>query len=104
MSTRRIIYSIAGAVLFLVFCYAVTWALSRDFAHEGADTPVAQRFALTWSWASPVINALHVEGPLGAAIGLGLPLLAYSALIFSVLTVIGIPRPTHHELQSNGSA
>jgi hypothetical protein len=92
MKAKRILFSIAGGALLFVLLVAITWSLSMNFPAEGADTPMARRVDVLWSWSFYVVDTLRIDGLLGTAFILGLPILAYSAIIFAVLSTIGIPR------------
>ena len=99
MKVQRILLSIAGGILLLVLFYAATWTLSDNFSAEGADTPIARQIAMTYSWVFFLAHSLNIHGlpqPVLAALITGIPMLAYSGLVFIILTCLGIPRRKQH--------
>ncbi|MDZ4404942.1 hypothetical protein [Prosthecobacter sp.] len=99
MKVQRILLSIAGGILLLALFVAVTWALSINFPAEGADTPIARQVAVTYSWAFFLAHSLNIRGlppPVLSALILGVLVLAYSGIVFIILTCLGIPRRKQH--------
>src|SRR4051812_25312052 len=94
MKTKRVLLSIGAGVLLLWLFIALTWSLSINFPAEGADTLAARRVALTYAWAFQFAHSLGVHGLAGTALILGAPVLAYSAIVFIILSSFGIPRQT----------
>lgn len=101
MKVQRILLSIVAGILLLALFVAVTWALSINFPAEGADTPIARQVAMTYSWVFRLAHSLNIHGlppPVLSTLILGVPVLAYSGIVFIILTCLGIPpqkqRPT----------
>ena len=94
MKAKRVLFSIGAGFLLLGLFVALTWSLSINFPAEGADTLAARRVALTYAWAFQLAHSLGIHGLPGTALILGAPVLAYSAIVFIILSSFGIPRHT----------
>ncbi len=66
--------------------------LSLNFPAEGADTRAARRMAIAYSWVFQLVHPLNLGQFNRTALILACPVLAYSSVVYLVLSFFGVPR------------
>jgi len=92
MLLLRLAISVSGGLLLLILFVGMTWMLSHNFPGEGPDTPAARRMALAYSWVFQLVNPLNIGQFNRTALTLAFPVLAYSSVVYLVLSFFGVPR------------